>query len=60
MLRSVGDVWKIRGDKAMKVKWDKNTFAVLPTIIIVPKKYALKKRTYVCFTWLYWWIDLVY
>ena len=43
----------------MRVNWNKNTFTVLPTIIIVPKKYARKKRTYVCVAWLYWWIDLV-
>ena len=43
----------------MKVNWEKSVFTILPTVIIVPKKYAIKKRTYVDFAWLYWWIDLM-
>lgn len=43
----------------MKVIWRKDTFTILPTVMIVPKKYPMKKRTYICFAWLYWWGDLI-
>lgn len=43
----------------MKAIWRKDTFTILPTVMIVPKKYTMKKRTYICFAWLYWWGDLI-